>query len=276
MSRKTPGENDVRAQSTRRTRIREDALARGYVAIDELAETFGVSAMTVHRDLDSLVEEGWLLKVRGGARIHPAALLDTTVRSRAERNIAEKQSIARHALSHVRQGNVVFLDESTTAAAMIDGLPERGPLTVVTNSLRAIVRLSGEPGIELISTGGSYRHGYDAFFGMIATDATSRLQADIVFMSTTAINQGQCCHKSEETVQFKRALVKSSAFKVLLADHSKFGLRALHGLAPVTAFDLVIVDAGISRDDLEMLTSSGVKVEVAVDAALQPARRRQG
>jgi DeoR/GlpR family transcriptional regulator of sugar metabolism len=276
VSRKIAGENDARAQSVRRAKIREDALARGYVAIDELADALAVSAMTIHRDLDSLVEEGWLLKVRGGARIHPAALLDTTVRSRAERNVSEKAAIARQALSHVRQGHVVFLDESTSAAAMIDGLPERGPLTVVTNSLRAIVRLSGEPGIELISTGGSYRHGYDAFFGMIATDAIGRLQADIVFLSTTAIDQGQCCHKSEETVQFKRALVQSSAFKVLLADHSKFGLRALHRLAPVTAFDLVIVDAEIATEDLEALRASGVAVEIA--PVEQPAMlaRRQG
>ena len=51
------------------------------------------------------------------------------------------------------------------------GLPQRGPLTVITNSLPAIVQLSGAPGIEIISTGGTYRHGYDAFFGMIASDA---------------------------------------------------------------------------------------------------------
>jgi DeoR/GlpR family transcriptional regulator of sugar metabolism len=261
--RKPNGDQDAGAQSARRTRIRQDALDHGYVSIDALAASLDVSAMTIHRDLDALASEGWLLKVRGGARIHPAALLDTTVRSRAERNIPEKRAIAAQALTHVRQGHVVFLDESTSASAMIDALPQRGPLTVVTNSLSVITRLSGEPGIDVISTGGTYRHGYDAFFGMIATDAASRLQADILFMSTTAIDHGYCCHKSEETVQFKHALIKSSAFKVLLVDHSKFGLRALHKLAPVTDFDLIITDDGIAAADRTELESRGVTVEIA-------------
>lgn len=261
--RRPTGENEAKAQSVRRIHIREEALARGHVSIEELATLLGVSAMTVHRDLAALAAEGWLLKVRGGARIHPAALLDTTVRSRAERNMPEKREIALQGLTHVQKGHVVFLDESTTAAAMVDGLSQCGPLTVVTNSLSAIVCLSGAPGIDIISTGGTYRHGYDAFFGMIATDATRRLQADILFMSTTAINQGQCCHKSEETVQFKRALIESSASKILLVDHSKFGLRALHALAPVTAFDIVIVNDGIAANDLADLRSLGVTVEIA-------------
>lgn len=276
--RKPSGETDAKAQSLRRMRIREEALACGYVAIDVLAPVLGVSAMTVHRDLDALAAEGWVLKVRGGARIHPAALLDTTVRSRAERNQAEKSAIAAQALTHVQQGHVVFLDESTSAGAMLQSLPQRGPLTVITNSLPAIVQLSGAPGIEIISTGGTYRHGYDAFFGMIASDAALRLQSDIVFMSTTAIDRGQCCHKSEETVQFKRALIDSSAFKVLLADHSKFGLRALHRLAPVSAFDLIIVDDAVPDADLDALRTLGIAVEVApaLESAQSPMRSRVG
>lgn len=261
------GGREGAAQILRRKRIRDEALDRGYVAIDELAAGLSVSLMTIHRDLDALADEGWIMKVRGGARIHPAALLDTTVRSRAERNMREKRAIAVRALTHIRKGHVIFLDESTTSAAMLDDLPGRGPLTIVTNSLAAIVRLSGEPAIELISTGGTYRHGYDAFFGMVATDAVCRLKADVLFMSTTAVDKGVCCHKSEETVQFKRALMQSSACKILLADHSKFGLRALYGLAPVTDFDLVIVDDGIGQAELDELKRLGVTVEVAPCAA---------
>jgi DeoR/GlpR family transcriptional regulator of sugar metabolism len=57
--------------------------------------------------------------------------------------------------------------------------------------------------------------------------------------------------------------MKSSAFKILLVDHSKFGLRALHRLAPVADFDLVIVDDRISPTDRADLEALGVTVEVA-------------
>lgn len=251
------------SQGDRRDRIRRQALSRGYVAIDELAESFSVSVMTIHRDLDALAQDRWLVKVRGGAKVHPSALLDTSVRSRSERNMAEKQAIARQALTHVRTGQVVFLDDSTTSLAMAEHFAALTPLTVITNFLPALVRLSADPGLDLIAIGGTFRPGHDAFFGLMAMEAISRLRADVLFLSTTAIENGMCCYKSEDSVQFKRALMRSSAKKVLLADHTKFGRRALYGLAPVTDFDVVVVDAGTSPDDLAGLRATGVAVEVA-------------
>ena len=45
-----------------------DRLAeQGTVGIDDLARSLGVSAMTIHRDLDHLTRAGRLRKVRGGA-----------------------------------------------------------------------------------------------------------------------------------------------------------------------------------------------------------------
>lgn len=262
------------SQAERRHVIRKQALARGYVSIEELAGAFDVSIMTIHRDLDALAEDGWLVKVRGGARVHPSALLDTSVRARSERNNAEKRAIAAQALTHVRPGQVIFLDESTTSLAMTEGLAAAAPLTVITNFLPSIMRLSSEPSIELISIGGAYRHGYDGFFGLMAVEAIGHLQADMLFLSTTAINAGLCCYKSEDSVHLKRALMRSSARKVLLADHSKFGLRALYALAPVTDFDLVIVDDGIGADDLAELRAAGVAVEIAPAKAAEAAARR--
>ena len=259
------------SQPARRDKIRQQALSHGYVSIEELASDFDVSIMTIHRDLDALADDGWLLKVRGGARVHPSALLDTSVRARYGRHIAEKRAIAAQALTHVRPGQVIFLDESTTSLAVAERLAEHAPLTVITNFLPAIIRLSSAPGIELISIGGAYRQGYDAFFGLMATEAIAHLQADILFLSTTAVNNGVCCYKSEDSVQLKRALMRSSARKILLTDHSKFGLRALYALAPVRDFDLVIVDDATSQADLDALRAGGVAVEVA-PAADQPAR----
>jgi DeoR/GlpR family transcriptional regulator of sugar metabolism len=253
----------IASPADRRDRIRKQALSHGYVSIDALAEGLKVSVMTIHRDLDALAADGWLVKVRGGAKIHPSARLDTSVRARSARNMAEKRAIAASALAHVRPGQVVFLDESTTSLAMTEGLGRQGPLTVITNFLPTIVRLSSAPGIELISIGGTYRHGYDAFFGLMATEMIGQLKADLLFLSTTAIDNGVCCYKSEDSVQLKRALMRSSARKILLADHSKFGLRALSGLAPATDFDLVIVDAATDPAELARLQASGVPIEIA-------------
>ena len=51
----------------RRLMIIEWLEVTGSVSIDEMIERFGVSNMTIHRDLEQLEAEGRLRKVRGGA-----------------------------------------------------------------------------------------------------------------------------------------------------------------------------------------------------------------
>jgi DeoR/GlpR family transcriptional regulator of sugar metabolism len=50
--------------------------------------------------------------------------------------------------------------------------------------------------------------------------------------------------------------------KILLVDHTKFAKRGLYQLAPLKAFDLVLVDDGISAAQLESLQASGVETHV--------------
>ena len=50
-------------------------LAEGFARVEDLAHELGVSAMTVHRDLDALEAEGWLIKIRGGATANPSAVM---------------------------------------------------------------------------------------------------------------------------------------------------------------------------------------------------------
>ena len=82
-------------------------------------------------------------------------------------------------------------------------------------------------------------------------------------MSTTAVTNGYCYHQSQETVAVKRALMGAADRRVLLLDHSKFNKSGLHQLAPLTAFDLVIVDSGTPPDDLATLRAQGVPLQVA-------------
>ena len=53
--------------ASRHEYILDQLRVHGHVQIDELSETLGVSAMTIHRDLDRLAAQGLLRKVRGGA-----------------------------------------------------------------------------------------------------------------------------------------------------------------------------------------------------------------
>ena len=247
----------------RREQIRQRVTAAGYVRMDDLAEIFGVSQMTIHRDLDVLQSEGWLRKVRGGVTSQPSALHHGDVRHRMQAMADSKRQLALVAASMVEPGHAVMIDESTTALAVAELLPARGPVTVISNFLAVIKLLAGEPGVDLVGLGGAYYPAYDAFLGMHTSATIRSLRADILFMSTTAVTNGQCYHQSQETVAVKRALMESADRRVLLIDHTKFGKRGLHQLAPLTAFDVVVVDSGVSSDEAAQLRARGVNLHVA-------------
>ena len=266
-SKNTMAEGSLSGQGTgqreRQERIRERVIAEGFVRIEQLAEDFSVTLMTIHRDLDVLQQQGWLRKVRGGATAQPSPLFHGDIRHRMQAMGDAKDELARTALKLIGSGQSVMMDESTTVLHLAKLLPSHGPVTVITHFLQIIKQLGEEPGIDVIGLGGVYYPAYDAFLGLLTAEAIRSLRSDILFMSTTAITEGFCYHQSQETIMVKRALMDSTARRVLLVDHSKFSRRGLFQLAPLTDFDLVLIDSATSADTLAELHDLGVRVHIA-------------
>jgi DeoR/GlpR family transcriptional regulator of sugar metabolism len=250
------------AQALRHEWIAEIVLREDFVSLKDLAARLNVSLMTVHRDLDELERQGVLRKVRGGATPQPSSLFESNVRYRLTLAMTEKQTLARAAIDQVESGQSVMIDESTTGLALARLLPGRAPLTVITNSLTVVQELRPIPEIHLIVLGGDYWPRHDAFCGLACEAAVAALRADLLFMSTTAISGGVAYQPDQDMAIAKRAMIDAAARRVLLVDHSKFGRVALHRLAPLTAFDLVMTDDGIDAAGLRQLQEAQVAFEV--------------
>ncbi|MDP9364408.1 MAG: DeoR/GlpR family DNA-binding transcription regulator [Chloroflexota bacterium] len=251
------------APGERRERIAEFVLGRESTSARELAARFDVSLMTVHRDLDELERQGVLRKFRGGATPQPSSLFESNVRYRLSAARAEKEALARYALGLVEPGQAVLLDDATTTLALARLLPEIAPVTVITNYLATIQALHEAPEVRLIALGGEYLPSHDSFTGVVCEAAIASLRADVFFMSTSAVSGGVAYHQEQEIVKVKRAMLGAATRRVLLLDHGKLGKAALHRLAPLTDFDLVVVDAGADEARLRDLRETKVPVEVA-------------
>ncbi len=246
----------------RRRALVDYLLPKGSAQIDELAVQFGVSRMTVHRDLRILEEQGIVRRVHGGVTVRSSNLVESNFLYRTRLADAEKEAIARAAVEIVEPGQAVILDNSTTAAHLASLLIGRQPLTVITNSLTAISALKDARGIETISLGGHYNPRFNAFFGYVCEQAIASLRANVLFMSTSTIFGAAAYHQQEEVVKTKRALMNAVDRRILLADSSKFGITALVKLASLTEFDLVITDSGLAATDAEALRQHGVNLQI--------------
>jgi DeoR/GlpR family transcriptional regulator of sugar metabolism len=247
----------------RQAEIAAYVVKHGSVSANDLVEAFGVSVMTVHRDLDELERQGVVRKYRGGVTAQPTSVFESNVAYRLNTAQAEKAALARHARAMIEPGMSVMLDDSTSALALIDLFEDITPLTVATNFLPAIGKLSQLRDVTLLALGGIYSPSHDSFGGLPCAQAVEALHPDFLFCSVSAVSLTHAFHQEEEIVLVKQAMLRSAGTKVLLVDHSKLQRTALHRLAPLTDFDLVVVDEKTPADLVEGLRDHGATVEVA-------------
>lgn len=247
----------------RRQAIVEMLVRGGNATIEAMCERFGVSRMTIHRDLDDLENSGLLRRIRGGATIAASQqfMVDFSVRQRQA--IDEKERIAAYCGALIEPGDAILVDDGSTAAALGDVLALKAPLTVITNNLYIIQRLTSVPGIDLIALGGEYSRKFNGFFGLLAETALQGLRADKAFISCSAVHGVKGFHQDQEVVQSKRLKMDVANETYLLVDHTKFGRRALHFLADLADFDAVITSKAPSAEQADTLREAGIALEVA-------------
>ncbi|MEZ5592270.1 MAG: DeoR/GlpR family DNA-binding transcription regulator [Gammaproteobacteria bacterium] len=246
----------------RRRKLMHYILAAGAAQVDELMTTFGVSRMTVHRDLDELQRQGVVRKIRGGATAEPSTLFESDFRYRVHQGQREKHAIARHAARYIEPGQSIFMDESTTVLALTDYLNASLPLTIATNGMSVVDAVREVDGIDLIVLGGNYNRRFYGFFGLYTEQIIESLRINTLFMSASAVVGTITYNQNQQVVKVKRAMMAVAEQRVLLVDQHKFSMSALNRLADLREFDRVIVDDGLSEDLKASLLEQQVKLEI--------------
>jgi len=101
----------------RREAIIELLLAQESATIPELVARFGVSHMTIRRDLDALAEE--VTVDHGQAQLLQNSGVEPRYAAKQRVNASLKAQIARYAAEHfVQDGDVILLEGGTTVTAM--------------------------------------------------------------------------------------------------------------------------------------------------------------
>lgn len=246
----------------RQLQLLDLVVTRGHQTVDELAAELGVSSMTVYRDLATLESEHLVERNRGTVTAASSSLSEFASVLRIGRCLKEKEAISAHTKTLIRPGQAVLIDDSTTVFPLVNELHHLTPITVVTNSALAMRTLAGVTGVTLISTGGEYVSWADGYVGALSEQTLRSLRLDIAIMSVSAVTDGWCMHADPRFVTVKQAMIDAAATKVLVIDHSKFERSSLYRIAPLSAYDRVIVDKGITAEHRAQLDESGVPYDV--------------
>lgn len=245
-------------------RIVEAVRENGQVTVAELSHRFGVSDVTIRRDLRELATGGLLRRAHGGAVQGTLVPLEPPVIQRMLQERNQKEQIGRAAAALVDDGESVFIGSGSTTAYVSRHLVDRKNLTVVTNALNIATELATAEEITMIVTGGMMRASELSLVGHIAEQALREVRVDKVIMGMRAISlEAGMTNDYLPEVMTDRTIIEMTPELILVADHTKFGKVASAYVAPVERMTTLVTDPETDPETLARLREMGIRVIVA-------------
>jgi DeoR family fructose operon transcriptional repressor len=267
---------DATAPGARRASILKRIQREGLVSLADLASEHEVSAVTVHRDLQLLSEEGLLERVRGGARSLPEgpAPIETGWNARLREAAPEKDAIAVAARELIEDGSTIFIDASATGLALARAIEVRPPasLTLVTNSPAIALGLSAASVHVIVAPGELDQH-MRVLTGRWTIEFLAHLRFDTAFVSAAGITLDHGLTTSRSGLADTLNAAAESAERVVgLMDSTKFERSSLMTIRSAAALDVIITDDRLDPATVASFRAAGVNLRVAsgADEAIDP------
>ena len=216
-------------ENERQKEIMDILYQKGKASVSELASTLFVTEMTIRRDLAEMEKGGFLRRYRGGA-VLKINLGEMPISQRLLLDKDEKKALARKCLPYIRDGITVFIDSSSTCQYLIPHLAQCKNITVVTNSVGALLTAS-RLHIPCILAGGEYYEQDMCMVGSLAEQAVRELNVDVAFFTTAAIsNEGVISDFDLRQTMIRRIVMQNAKESIFLFEKDKLGKTLLYTL----------------------------------------------
>jgi DeoR/GlpR family transcriptional regulator of sugar metabolism len=248
----------------RRRLILEKLKRQGVVKTSELSELLSVSPMTIRNDLNALAKEGKLIRIHGGAAVKDWVTSEPSYQEKASLNIAEKRRIAQRAAELLKEGMAVFIGNGSTTMQLVQALPAGLHLRVFTNALNHALELTRVPGVDVYVIGGYLRGVSYAMVGPLAKRSLGDVYFDIAFLGANGISpEHGVTIPSLEEADTAAEILRHARRRVILADHTKFGVVTHGKIADLSQVDAVITDSGLKPELRRLFSEVDVEIILA-------------
>ncbi|WP_406665291.1 DeoR/GlpR family DNA-binding transcription regulator [Gallaecimonas sp. GXIMD1310] len=245
----------------RRHTIVQILAEQGEVSVEQLAQHFATSEVTIRKDLAELERNGLLLRRYGGAVPVPTELVVSGIDQEVSKR---KQAIAELAASRIRDHNRIIMDFGSTTAAMIPHFSQKRGLVVMTNSLnmvQALRELENEP--TLLMTGGTWDPHSEAFQGQMAEQVLRAYDFDQLFIGCDGIDPARGTTTFNELLGLSRVMADVAREVVVVAEADKLGRRIPNLELPWQAVSVLITDDRLDAAAKLQIEGQGVTVLLA-------------
>ncbi len=213
----------------RQKEILEILYQKGKVSVRELSQTLYVTEMTVRRDISEMEKGGFLRRYRGGA-ILKINMGEMPIGERLLLDRQEKEELAKKCTAYLSDNITVFIDSSSTCQYILPYLSQYKNLTVVTNSISALLTL-GKLHIFCILIGGEYYEQDMCTVGSLAERYVNELNVDVAFFTTAAISHdGVISDFDLKQTMIRKLVMKNANKNIFLFEKEKFGRKNLYTL----------------------------------------------
>ena len=219
-----------------------------YAMVEEIAEKLYCSPSTVRRRLANLQTRGLVVRTHGGAALNQSDAVVEDFTYRKDRNAVGKRKIALEAAKLIKEGDVIFLDDSSTVFYMVPYIAEFKNVQVFTNGVDTLSMLC-KFNVKAYSTGGEVDEtNRSALIGEFAERTVENVFFDLMFFANQCVNEnGVITDCSTQGNVLRRKAIKNSKQKIFLCDFEKFGKTSVFKTCDVSEVDCIISDKPITN-----------------------------
>ena len=246
--------------------ILDQLLQTGSVTVEQICKASGISVATARRALRNLERQGRLRRNYGGAVSIEPLLYEhfrhvSSYKDQIAENVDEKRRIAWAASRLISSGDTIALTSGTTTNQVARSIPAGLEVTVVTSTVNVAMELSNRLGVTVFVTGGLLHGQWFSLVGHTSIQSMRTIFPDKVFIGANGIHPdyGVTAFHPEEAA-LNRAMVEQSRERIVVADHSKFGVVANHLICPIEMISLIITDTGVSQKAIADFIQKGIEV----------------
>ena len=256
--------NSLRNINNRKNEILVYINQHDFADVDTLTSRFGVSRVTIRKDLDQMAENGLIIRTYGGAsKIPSSPLLNIPgVNSQTSALEVTERNIARAAADMIEENDIVLINSSLTASYVIEYLGSKR-VTIVTNNISILAR-KRHANTTLVLTGGQVMENRSSLTGMYASNTMTDIIGTKCIIGVRGISAASgVTSQIPEEAEINQLLIQHTSKQVIIvADSRKVGVRDSFSSSDIHSIHYLITDSNAAPSKLSEIEAAGVQIQL--------------